>query len=359
MFTKMISGMLAGMVLSWTFAMAQDGPYDERVWTDKKGRQITGSWDPKREEKLRDAAEGELDYSLPIVRSQDKKKFLLSLEKLSLKDKKFVLKTREAAAAHEESEEDDPFATAPVGKKGASKKSKSSRAKGGDRVVCVVRETEFAFRWCPPGVLMVPGANGRPMPQRINKGFWMLETEVTQQQWKALMGENPAHFSSDTTRPVEQVNWFDANAFCRRLGAEMNVEVALPSTLQWSYACCAGQPVAAVMQNVLEKAWIKGNSDGKTHAVAQLQPNAWGIYDMLGNVWEWSAECHDARKRPVPPTAAPAKEISAMHCGASWYNESINLGKPSWREADQRIFDVGFRCCTGDDIRNQTQPAEK
>lgn len=371
MIPKRLIGLGMGVVLLvgtsvWGESDSED-PRAERVWTDRLGREVTATWDWDQEGVLQNLqTDDSLDYPLPMIRARDEKAFALPLERLSEEDRNLVLEYRKSQL----NAEDDPFAGAPIPDKKTRKKATSSRtrsktttAKSSDKVTPkkervskpkageewtqTIEDVKFTFRYCPAGIFLVPA--GKQIARfRVDEGFWMLATEVTQEQWKVIMGNNPAHFKADTARPVEQVNWFDANRFCEKIGEKLGTKAFLPTALQWTWASCAGEPITMVHRDLLAKAWMKGNSDGKTHAAAQLTPNAWGLYDMYGNVWEWCAECRDSRKQPVLPGTPERKETSALHCGGSWYGESPELGKETWRDADQKIFDVGFRFCVSE-----------
>ncbi len=164
-------------------------------------------------------------------------------------------------------------------------------AKAGERKTVTVNGVEFAFRWCPAGTFMM----GSPKDEKdrssdetqhevtLTKGFWMLETEVTQKQWKAITGDNPSNFKGDDL-PVEEVSWNDCQEFCRKCSA-LGLPVQLPTESQWEYACRAGT-TDAYAGNLDEMAWYYSNSGNKTHPVGTKKPNAWGLYDMHGNVWE-------------------------------------------------------------------------
>ncbi|OHC65322.1 MAG: hypothetical protein A3H93_02755 [Rhodocyclales bacterium RIFCSPLOWO2_02_FULL_63_24] len=158
---------------------------------------------------------------------------------------------------------------------------------------------------CPPLVVIPAGSFEmgsdagqsweKPM-HRVNVPmFAMGRTEVTQAQWQAVMGGNPSHFASCGDCPVENLTWDDAQEFVRRLSQKTGKAYRLPSDAEWEYACragarheyCGGDAVDSV-------AWYQGNSGQATHPVARKQGNAWGLYDMSGNVTEFTQDCwHD------------------------------------------------------------------
>lgn len=128
----------------------------------------------------------------------------------------------------------------------------------------------------------------------ITEEFWMWETPVTQAQWRAVMGTNPSHFNGDDL-PVECVSWDDCTAYCAKLSELIaqqhpGAEVMLPSEEEWEYACRAGTsgPINVAGATLDDVAWYGNNSGGTTHPVKQKKPNAWGLFDMLGNVCEWT-----------------------------------------------------------------------
>ena len=132
----------------------------------------------------------------------------------------------------------------------------------------------------------------------ISKSFYIQTTEVTQAQWRAVMGSNPSFFKSDN-HPVDNVSWNDAQRFISKLNLKEGIKkYRLPTEAEWEYAARAGSAADYCFGDdggkLAKYAWFEMNTDNKTYPVAQKQANAWSLYDMHGNVWEWVQDWYDA-----------------------------------------------------------------
>ena len=155
------------------------------------------------------------------------------------------------------------------------------------------------------------------------------------------MGDNPSYFKGDLSRPVEMVSWNDCQDFIKKLNARTEVKSAgitfrLPTEEEWEYACRAGSKgkyglLADGREGTIdEMGWCRGNSEGETHPVGQKKPNAWGLYDMHGNVLEWTASADGSIR---------------IYRGGSFYNDASGCesdGRYRYRPGD-RDHDLGFR----------------
>jgi len=186
---------------------------------------------------------------------------------------------------------------------------------------------------------------------KISKSFYMGVYEVTQKQYKAVMGNNPSNFKGDNL-PVENVSWDDTVEFCRKLSQKEGKTYRLPTEAEWEYACRAGTTTRFSFgdsdSGLDGYAWYSNNSGSKTHPVGQKNPNAFGLYDMHGNVWEW---CQDWYGRsyysnsPAVDPQGPDSGKARMLCGGSWgYNPWFcRSASRDWSSPDYRSSNLGFR----------------
>lgn len=142
--------------------------------------------------------------------------------------------------------------------------------------------------------------NDEKPPHSVSvKSFALSKTEVTQGQWKAVMGSNPSRFiDCGVNCPVEQVSWNDAQEYIKKLNAKTGKQYRLPSEAEWEYAARGGTDTRwSYGDNESELSsygWFIANSGGKTHGVVEKRANPYGLSDMHGNVWEWVEDCwHD------------------------------------------------------------------
>lgn len=177
------------------------------------------------------------------------------------------------------------------------------------------------------------------------KNYMVGKFEVTQTQWEAVMGDNPSRFKG-SDNPVENISWDDCETFLEKLNALPSVKKSgltfrLPTEEEWEYACRAGSTGkycklangTEITKRTLEQvAWFDDNSGDKTHPVGQKKPNAWGLYDIHGNVWEWTS------------TAVGGRRVNrgGGWGSSAWFCESSNRGgdPPSYRS-----YGLGFRLC--------------
>ena len=162
---------------------------------------------------------------------------------------------------------------------------------------------------------------------RITKPFYLGKYLVTQEQWEAVMGNNPSRFKGPKN-PVETVSWDDCQQFLDKLNAKVGVrggKFQLPTEAQWEYACRAGSTTTYCFgddeSGLGEYAWYATNSGGRTHPVGEKKPNAWGLYDMHGNVWEWCQDWYDGSYYANSPTddpTGPTTGSSRVFRGGSW-----------------------------------------
>jgi formylglycine-generating enzyme required for sulfatase activity len=253
-------------------------------------------------------------------------------------------------------------------------------------------EVAQCLRWIPPGQFMMgspddePGRYEDEGPQHqiiINRGYWLFDTPCTQALWEAVTGDNPSEFKSPD-RPVEQVSWEDVQRFLEQINERIpGLELVLPTEAQWEYACRAGTETALYtgtieilgdanapaldpiawyggnsgvdfeLENGRERTWLSDMQyrDGLagTHPVKRKEPNTWGLYDMLGNVWEWTQD-HWHDNYQGAPTDGSVWEAGTgarrVFRGGSWHDVA-RVVRSAFRDRsdpESRYYALGFRC---------------
>jgi formylglycine-generating enzyme required for sulfatase activity/serine/threonine protein kinase/outer membrane biosynthesis protein TonB len=207
-----------------------------------------------------------------------------------------------------------------------------------------------------PGEFMMGSEEGEAVEKPVHKvkitqAFYIAKFPVTQAQYQKVMLKNPSEFKGENL-PVEMVKFTDAEEFCKKAAAATGKAMRLPTEAEWEYACRAGTSTRYYTgdhgPDVEPAVWHKGNSGGKTHAVGEKKPNAWGLYDMEGNVWEWCRDWFDGEyyaKSPLEdPTGAAQGTVRALRGGAwrcdAWdCRSSARIGG----NTDATLSYIGFR----------------
>ena len=216
------------------------------------------------------------------------------------------------------------------------------------------------LRWIPPGRFLMGApkeeterleSEGPQHWVQLSRGLWLAETACTQAQWRAVMANNPSHFTDDERCPVEQVSFDDCQKFCQVLnGRHPGLGARLPTEAEWEYACRAGRSSAyndgsACMKPegkdpALEPlAWYSGNSGQRTHPVGEKAANEWGLFDMHGNVYEWCRDWfgpYTAEEQRDPEGVAAGQ--NRVFRGGSWYHNAWNC-----RAACRSRYEPGLR----------------
>ncbi len=214
------------------------------------------------------------------------------------------------------------------------------------------------YVWIPPGTFQMGCSSGDgecssdEKPARtvtLTKGYWLGQTEVTQAAYKRVADENPSHFKGFDL-PVESIDWSRAADYCRSIGGR------LPTEAEWERAAKGGSNEARYGA-VGTIGWYDQNSQSRTHPVAGKAPNGYGLYDMLGNVWEWTADWYDERP---PDGTDPQGAVNGKYRvlrGGSWGLNSryLRASNRNRNEPENRNNNIGFRCVW--DARNRIEPA--
>jgi sulfatase modifying factor 1 len=208
-------------------------------------------------------------------------------------------------------------------------------AAGANQTTKVNPKDNLIYVWIPPGKYMMGCSTGDqtcfswenpPREMVIHNGFWIGQTEVTQEAYRRVTGTNPSRYRGDRL-PVDQISWYDARNYCQAVG------MRLPTEAEWEYAA-RGNSVTARYGPLDDIAWHDGNSGDTTHQVGGKRPNSYGLYDTLGNVWEWVADVYSAE---------PNKKVLR---GDSFYNISkdVRVSDRLWALPETAHRDMGVRC---------------
>ena len=390
-----------GLATLGAFATFAD---ESREWVDSDGKTVCrGTFDVER---TLDDAPGDGAPNKVYFRTDDGEEITYRYRWLSEGDRKRVLAALDAPPKSKKSSKPTP--RTPASDKN-SDGSWDGRHKAGTRKVLTINGVEYAFRYCPAGTFTM----GSPVEEcarhtytwgmerltgesgsvryfydetqhkvTLTRGFWMLETEVTVEMWRSFVAatnykmgsdggagynaatgvfdydstytwENPG-FKQTPTHPVTQIDYDGAVAFCAWLSRKANLPLRLPTEAEWEYACRAG---ATGRYNVdgaslNELGWYSNNSGNKTCAVGQKTANAWGLYDMHGNVNEWCADWYDAQQydtaSQTDPTGATSGSVRVFR-GGSCFNDADDCrsAKRSCQQPWLRDSGCGFRLVLG------------
>ena len=228
----------------------------------------------------------------------------------------------------------------------------------GERFCVTIRGVEYPFRWCPPGTFLMGSPESEPLRKpdetqhsvTISRGFWLLETEVSQPMWESVMGSNPSNWKG-TDLPVEMLCQHDCREFCEKLSRISGLKITLPTESQWEYAARAGTATPYSFGSVFDG--TQGNSDGtqpygtetpgkylaRTAPIYSYAPNPWGFYNMHGNVREWVLDVYGPY--PTEPVTDPTGAAEGAHIvdrGGGW------LGHTKYCRSAYRVaHDPGYK----------------
>ena len=236
------------------------------------------------------------------------------------------------------------------------------------QTVALAKGVDMTFAWIPPGSFLMGSPESEAEREddehqhrvTLSRGFYLGIHAVTQAQWRAVMDNNPSRFKGKN-RPVKRVSWDDCQAFCTKLSQAQGRQFCLPSEAEWEYACRAGTTTPFFFGATLstDQANYNGNDPYGTGAkgvyrkqatsVGNFPPNAWGLFDMHGNVWEWCQdEYRDDEDYDTKNNLETENIVNTARVlrGGSWFFDARNCraARRNWNAASNRnSIDVGFR----------------
>ena len=189
-----------------------------------------------------------------------------------------------------------------------------------------------------------------PVHEVCVDSFWMGKYEVTQGQWQKITGDDPSYFKKGSCYPVENISWDETKTFIDTLNRKAGKQYRLPTEAEWEYACRANSSGKYCGSNDLDAvAWYEKNSDKSTQPVGKKQKNAFGLYDMSGNVWEWCADWYNKDYYASSPKNNPQDTDSVSSSrvirGGGWFStpKSVCAAYRNGDTPDNRSYDMGFR----------------
>jgi formylglycine-generating enzyme required for sulfatase activity len=182
---------------------------------------------------------------------------------------------------------------------------------------------------------------------RISKAFYLGRFQITRAQYRMVMSQ-PSRTSEDETLPVSDIRYERTQDFCRHLSAAAQLEMRLPTEAQWEFACRARTQTpyysGSTEADLARAGWYSGDSEGKAHPVGLKEPNAWGLYDMHGNVWEYCGDFIEdyATMAATDPVGRISPRHGAMR-GGGWMHDAEQCRSATRLISDDMFGGVGFR----------------
>lgn len=251
-----------------------------------------------------------------------------------------------------------PLALLPLPEAAASQIESEQVSAGSER-----QFADMTFVWIPPGVFMM-GSLDRPAekdrrnsegpihPVTISKGFWLGKCEVTVKNWQDIVGTTRAEGNAGPDEPLNHVNYADCEAFLSKLNGRGEGQFRLPTEAEWEYACRAGTATAYSFGDdeaaLGEYSWNKFNWDSRQHPVGEKKPNAWGLHDMHGSLWEICQDSYDTGYYHDSPRIDPLCQkdnAGKVIRGGSLVDATPRSAVRTGYDPNERNPCIGFRVC--------------